>query len=389
MSIMEEIKQFVEGNEVTKRISLDGIAPKERCQIYSAIETNYYDQIQCEKQSEFRGQHRQVVLVLTKRNGTKELKPQPIQIDDNIIDSFCKYTRLSLPLTTLKYINYVLELMDPYTNCQNMFTQFLQDIQVYENLHKLNIRINRVLDDILRHITEHPSTQMYKTDEFEMETNFLKSSIYQTHHKFYTKENQDKLFMSIDINKADYTILKHYHPEIFRNTSTWEEFLRSFFDEKPIQTLIDSKHLRERTFGNAQVTKRTKFLSEYFIHKVLQEMNIKPVDIVMISGDEAVISYDSLIFRSMFDRYHGHFFKVLAFRLVKLPKHDYFVKEYFDPFQTIDNQQIVITRREFKCIPVPFIQQCIKQYQGKTITEMDRKFTTESGHIATFDEPIF
>ena len=91
----------------------------------------------------------------------------------------------------------------------------------------------------------------------------------------------------------------------------------------------------------------------------------------------------------MFDRYHNSFFKVLAFRLVKLPKYDYFVKEYFDPFQISDDQRIVVTDREFKCIPLPFIMQCIKQYQGKPVLEVDRKFLTESGRVATLDESIF
>lgn len=49
-------------------------------------------------------------------------------------------------------------------------------------------------------------------------------------------------------------------------------------------------------------------------------------------------------------------------------------KGYFYLFQTRDYQQIVITCREFKYI---------KQYQGQIITEIERKLTTKSGHLAT------
>lgn len=382
--IIEEIRQFVESNEVTKRISLDTLGPKERCQIYNTIETKYFNRIQCEKQSEFHGQHRRVVLVLTKITPDEQIEAQPIEINNELIDYFRKYTRSSLPITKFKYLQYVFELMDPYIHCQRMFTQFIQDIEAHENFQKFNIRINKILNRILQHLTEHPSTQIHKTNQYETEVNYVKSSIYKIHRSFYTKENQDKQFISLDINKADYTIMKHYHPEVFKNLSTWEEFVRSFSDDKPILTLINSKYLREKTFGDAGVTKKTKVLSEYFIHKTLHEMNIIPTDIAMLENDETVITYDPVVYRSMFERYHGTFFKVLAFRLVKLPKYDYYVKEYFDP-----NQPNEITHRELKCIPLPFIMQCIKQYEGKTITELDRKFTTESGHVATFDESIF
>jgi hypothetical protein len=388
-AVLEEIKQFNEGEETSKRISLEGLSPKERCQIYNILEMYYCEQLQYEKQSVFRGEHKQIVLVIKKIIDLEEVKMRPVQVDDTIIQYFCKYTKLPLPLANHKFIDYILDLLDPYTNCRATFAQFLRDIKVHHTVNKLNDHINQVIDTILRHITEHPSVQAFKTNTFEMEMSFLQSSLYKTHCKFYTKENQDKLFISIDINKADYTIFKHYHPEVFENLSTWQEFVQSFCHEKPIQTLILSKHLRQRVFGEAKLTQKTKSLAEYFIHKVLHEIKITPTDVIMLSGDEAVISYNPLTFRSMFDRYNNSFFKVLAFRLVKLPKYDYFVKEYFDPFQTPDDQRIVVTNCELKCVPLPFIMQCIKQYEGKPILDMDRKFLTETGHVATLDESIF
>jgi hypothetical protein len=353
------------------------------------VEMQYYERLQYEKQSVFLGEHRQVVLVMTKIINLEEVKAKPVQVDDTIVQYFCKYTKLPLPLTNHKFIDYILDLLDPYTNCRATFVQFLRDIEAHETVNKLNDHINRVLDSILRPIAEHLSVQAFKTNTFEMEMNFLKSSLYKTRHKFYTKENQDKLFISVDINKAAYTILKHYHPEVFENLPTWQEFVRSFCDEKPIQTLILSKHLRQRVFGDAKLTKKTTSFAEYFVHKVLHEIKITPTDVVMLSGDEAVISYNPLTFRSMFDRYNSSFFKVLAFRLVKLPKHDYFVRDYFDPFQIAEDQRTVVTHREFKFIPLPFIMRCVKQYEGKPILDVDHKFLTKSGRVATLDESIF
>jgi hypothetical protein len=35
------------------------------------------------------------------------------------------------------------------------------------------------------------------------------------------------------------------------------------------------------------------------------------------------------------------------------------------------------------------MMQCIKQYEGKPVLEIDRKFSIETGDVATFDESIF
>ena len=99
--------------------------------------------------------------------------------------------------------------------------------------------------------------------------------------------------------------------------------------------------------------------------------------------------YEPGVFRQLFEHHNGTFFRVEAFRLIKLPKYDFFVKEFFDPLQETNDQQIVVTRSEFKCAPAYAIMQCIKCYEGKPILELDRKFTVETGQTATLDEPMF
>ncbi|CAF0911121.1 unnamed protein product [Rotaria sp. Silwood1] len=173
------------------------------------------------------------------------------------------------------------------------------------------------------------------------------------------------------------------------NRIDWLDFVNLFCGEKPIHTLLNSKLWRQRTLGQARITPKTNQLAEYFVRKILHEMQTPTTDVVLLHNDEAVLQYNPLVFRRLMDNYHGTFFKVIPFRLVKLPQYNYFVKEYFDPSQSVDNDQIVITRCEFKCIPLPFLMQCIKKYEDKPITEIDRKVTIEYGHVATLDEFIF
>jgi hypothetical protein len=387
-ALLEEIKQFNENEEKSIDITLEGLTPKERKQIYNTFEVNYDGKLQYEKRETFHGRSKQVTLIITKVTSEKPTRIAPNIVDDAIVQYFQRYTKLSLPLCKHQFIDYYLDCLDPYTGCREIFSHYLQDIEAHETIYKLHRRIEEIMDKIISHLKEHPSTQIFKTSTHAEEMNFLKSNTCKNKHRLYTRQNHDKLFISVDIRKAYYTIVNHYHPEIFGNASTWEDFVLSFCDEKPIQILKLSKPTRVRIFSQAGFDKKPTVLSEYFVLKILHDMNISQENVI-VSTDEIVLSYDPTIFHRLFNHYHGTFYRVDAFRLIKLPKYDYFVKEYFHPSSETENEPIIITNRKFKCIPPVFIMQCIKQYEGKPVLEIDRKFSDDTGNIATFDESIF
>lgn len=118
------------------------------------------------------------MLIITKVTNQTEVKPESIVIDDTLIDYFHKYTKLRLPNTDHRYISYYLDHLDPYTGCRSTFTQFLQDIEIHGNIQKLSMHINQVFDNIVNYLNEHPSTQTFKNNKFEMEMDFIKKSPY-------------------------------------------------------------------------------------------------------------------------------------------------------------------------------------------------------------------
>ncbi|CAM4919538.1 unnamed protein product [Rotaria socialis] len=384
-TVLKEIQEFNKGDLTLKHITLEGLDAKGRYKVYNTIDTQYSGRLTYEKHSHSSGQQKQAFLILKKKTGaTDEIVIRKPLVDHLTVLSFKKYTQLPLPLTNNMFFDYYLDVLDPYTGCRATFAQFFRDIEAHETIYKLNDRINRISENIIHYLIEHPSVQAFKQRVFDEEMAFIQASKYKSKTTVYTPENHDKLFISVDINKAYYNVLKHYYPEIFRNSATWQEFVNTFCDEQLITTLSSSKFLRLITFSKASIRKSTNSLSEYFIHKVLHEMSVPYDKIVMLSGDEFIIPYDRDMYDNLFGRYHGTFFKVLAFRLVKLPKYNYFVKEHFSP-----TDESVITHRELKCIPQVFIMQCIKQYEGKAILEVDRKFMAETSFVATFDKSIF
>ena len=390
VEVLEEIKQFdaEEGNVLT-RINLVGLNSKERYDIYGIIEGEYQDRLKFEQEVSFDYQGKQVVLPMTKIKSVTEAKPQPVIVDDMVVRIFHQMTKIPLPNTDHRSIDYYLDHLDSYTGCRAEFARFLNDIETHGNVQKLDMRIRHVSDCMLKYLKEHPSTKTFNKNAFQLETDFIKKSPYKQGASLYHANNQNKLFISVDINKANYSIVKRYHPEIFRSTASWPEFVLSFCGDRPIHTLAFSKPARQRIFGEARLTSKTASLAGYLIRQLAQESSIPLDKVVLLSSDEIVVAYDPTLYRHLFEHYHGDFYKVQAFRLIKLPKYDFFFKEHFDPFQATDIQPIVITRRDFKCIQASFVMQCIKYYEGKPIVELDRKFLMETGQSATMDEPIF
>ena len=70
-------------------------------------------------------------------------------------------------------------------------------------------------------------------------------------------------------------------------------------------------------------------------------------------------------------------FRVEKYKLSQIGRLSYFVREF------------AFGKKDFKNIPKKFIMQCIKHYEHKPITEIDRKFSDEDGMLATYDKDIF
>ncbi|CAF0912296.1 unnamed protein product [Adineta steineri] len=258
-AILEEIKQFSEQEAVSKNISLDGLNAKERSQVYKLFETTYDQLLQFDRQYSLNNGEKQVVLTVKKITPNEKMKITSVTIDDAIVREFRKYTKLPIPIINHQFIDYYIDCLNPYNGGRTMFSQFIKDVESHETVSRLRSRIEQVLDNIVSHIRDDPSMQTFRDNMFEEEIKFRKSSPYKTSGELYKKENQDKLFISVDINKASYNILKYYHPEVFNHLSTWEEFVLSFCGDKPIHILTSSKAIRVRTLGSVNFEKRISF----------------------------------------------------------------------------------------------------------------------------------
>jgi hypothetical protein len=251
-------------------------------------------------------------------------------------------------------------------------------------------------------VNERAFVQQYQ----ERRTAELKELKQPPGNDIYKRLNDGHCFISVDINSANFTAIRTYYPNLFRGHTTWEEFILSFLaapitddtdtttttnnhhPPRPLHTLQFSKFLRERLFGNLRTNKSVHVVSEHMIRRLLTDEAIPAQDIVMLSGDEAVLRYTPELYRRLRAKYHNDTFKVLAFRLRAIGRFEYFCKEYFACENVDDLTDEVVIKRELKCIPREFVMQCIQHYWGRTITKQDLRFQPASGPSATFDRPL-
>jgi hypothetical protein len=383
-NILSEITSFIENKESGEKMVLDlELAGKERFVIYNHLQAK---EIYYTKKEKLIESTKIIELIVYKSNPQKleqkiiELEPAEFVLTDKIVQSFKKYYKINLPVATTKYFEYYSKILNPYSNFIEKFLIFKTDLKNYNNdILKLSTIIENTMIKISNYVSTHADFIDFKKCKFDNEITYRNQSIYKSKTSLYSTNNHNKKFISIDIVKANYTILKHYYPNLFNKTNTWIEFVNSFFtdDEKKISTLHAAKFIRERLFGELSITEKIKYLAEYFIKQIAERYSIDEKNIVFLSGDELVIHYDEELYKSLSKNYNNDFYRIDAFLLKKLGKNDFYVKEYINTKKT-----------EMKCVPNDFLMQAIKYYENKEITEIDRKFTTNTSMVATFDEAL-
>ena len=200
--------------------------------------------------------------------------------------------------------------------------------------------------------------------------------------------NTGRVFISIDMKKANFSSLHEYDRNMFRGTDTWEDFISQFTDNEHI---INSKYIRQVILGNCN-PKRHITYEKYLMDQTLSLLYdiISEERIVFFSNDEIV--YDmttasnlhmlNLVRNCVEERLNTKSnipFRVELFSLHKINGTGGYCKKIYK-----ENGEYNI---EFKCLDnymMPFV---LRYFLGEEITESDKVFYHE-GLLAKFiDEP--
>jgi len=289
---------------------------------------------------------------------------------------FCKDCNLPINLFDEPYFSERLKTLDVIFDCVMAFEIFCAELESYNSEQEYFEYYNAVKDSVINMIKDNSDFCRFINDPFT-DVNKVRKSINIPNRSLYSDDNCGKMFVSIDMKKANFSALRHYCPDIFKNMETWEEYIGSFTHSEHIK---NSKYIRQVILGacnpKRQVTYESYLMSIVYLH--LKDVLGDGIDVLSLSNDELIIvdygmgiTYMNVIRALQTCPYNINL--LLRCELFKLDKvGDYGWKK--DIYRFDGDGGLFLDEVVFKGIQAEIYHQIIKHYYGQEITENDLVF---------------
>lgn len=297
-------------------------------------------------------------------------------------ERFCKDCNIPIRLFQEPYFTDRLKLFNKFYETLEKWNIFLDGLQKYHCEQDYFEEYNRVKDAAILSIKESEAYQKFNEEDM----NKYRVTYENLPNKdIFKPSNDGKLFISIDMRKANFSSLYHYDDSMFSGAKTWEEFIGKFTENKHI---INSKYIRQVILGNCN-PKRHITYEKHLMNEVLNSLydHVGEERVVFFSNDEIVydmsnINIDTLrlVVKSIDTVLKEKIdipLKVELFILHKIDNTDGYYKEIFK-----ENREKDI---EFKCLDNYMLPFVIRNFLGEEITDSDKVFYHE-GLLAKFIE---
>lgn len=285
---------------------------------------------------------------------------------------FCKDCNLPIAVFDNPYFYERLCTLDVLEDCINKFDLFCEELEQFNSEQDYFEYYNESKEPIIEYIKNSPEYDRFINESFKCDFVANKRNL-------YVQENDGRGFISIDMQKANFSAMKHYSSELFFDDETWEEFVCRFAYS---QHIISSKYIRQVVFGTCNPKKQIQY--EHYLMNILCEHIIKElpdISIYSLGVDEIIISIPDggcgfslnklkSVVNSCRDGI-GLLVRIDAFTLNDINVG--WIKTYYDSSERI----------EFKCVDAEVYHQVVKHYFGIPITENDLVFR-HNGKLAKF-----
>lgn len=305
-----------------------------------------------------------------------------MEVSEKLKERFCKDCNIPLRLYKEPYFMDRLQLYDSYYNALDKWNIFVRELDKYKCEQDYLEEYNRVKDAAIKDIKDSDGYKRFNAEDMNEYTVKYKDLLGKD---IYKPSNIGKLFISIDMKKANFSALKDYDRSIFRNADTWEEFIGRYTENEHI---INSKYIRQVILGNCNPKRQVtyeKYLMGLVLKVLIDELGYSASDIAFFSNDEIVIDMgkyeDCIRKRELIEwQIKGYFnipFRIELFYLRKITGTNGYYKEIV--------KNIIEREYEFKCLnnyTLPFV---LRKFNEEEITENDKVFYHE-GLLSKFIE---
>ena len=294
----------------------------------------------------------------------------------------------SLPIQLLKepYFSYYIDLYDRDFGTVKKYGDLCRAVEKCGSEDTFLQKYYDIRDEIINRTKEIPEYRDFL--ECDMSRYDIDVPALPNAHKadVYKMVNVDQRFISIDMKKANFQVLRMFSKNIVFGADTYEEYIGKFTDMDYFRT---SKYTRQVIFGNMNPKRQTK-MQKYCMRKIfdllIAEYGIPLEAFAVFTFDEIVLRRDLLVedtaarlIREAEERILqelGINVRVKPFTLRSIGGKDFFVNE-------LENGTA-----EFKKVPSIFFAQVYKKYRGLELCDSDLMFYHE-GYMAKFQETIF
>lgn len=305
-----------------------------------------------------------------------------MEVSEKLKERFCKDCNIPLRLFKEPYFTDRLQLYNSYYNTLDKWNIFVRELEKYKCEQDYLEEYNRVKDAAIKDIKDSDGYKRFNAEDMNEYTVKYKDLLGKD---IYKPSNIGKLFISIDMKKANFSALKDYDRSIFRNADTWEEFIGRYTENEHI---INSKYIRQVILGNCNPKRHItyeKYLMGQVIEILIDELGLFTSDIVFFSNDEIIIDMEGYIdcirnrqvIECKIKEFFNTPFRIELFYLRKITGTNGYYKEIV--------KNIIEREYEFKCLNnyvLPFV---LRKFNGEEITENDKVFYHE-GLLSKFIE---
>lgn len=308
-----------------------------------------------------------------------------MEVSNRAKERFCKDCKLPIRLFQEPYFSDRIKLFDKFYGTVDKWNRYVNELQKYNSEQDYFEEYNRVKDAAITSIKQSEAYQRFNAEDMNK---FAVTHKNLPNKDIFKPTDDGRVFISIDMRKANFSSLHEYDKDMFGEVDTWESFIARFTDNEHI---INSKYIRQVILGNCN-PKRHIAYEKYLMDQTLSLLYdiVDEERIVFFSNDEIV--YDmttagdlhtlSMVRDSIEERLSIKSnipFRVELFSLHKINGTDGYYKKIYE-----ENGEYNI---EFKCLDnymMPFV---IRHFLGEEVTENDKVFYHEGLLSKFIDTP--
>lgn len=199
---------------------------------------------------------------------------------------FCKDCDIPINIFDEPYFSDRLGLFDFLYDSVSKWNLFKSEFKKYDSAIDYFTDYSRIKDEAIEAVRSAEGFQLfsaYGVNDFSIKNKGLPSG------RIYNPENNGRIFLSIDMKKANFSALHEYRSNIFGGAHTWEEFVSRFTDNKHI---INSKYIRQVIMGNLNPKRQTAY------EKVLMDKLLTDILHAGVIGRKYIAAFlaDEIIF---------------------------------------------------------------------------------------------